>query len=243
MISLLVPFRDDGEHRSRVWDWLRRYWETSLPDAEIIEGHHDGRIFSKARAVNEAATRASGSVFAILDADAYLPATTIQECADIIATHRRWFVPYEHLYRLSEAHTLHLLTTDPTTPIPLPPTQDLLDTGPRNHSDGAHKHGAMCQVMSREAFEKVHGMDPRFNKGWGSEDTSFLRSLDTLWARHETMPGNIAHLWHARIGENDGGKTRKWQGQRRLGANKALGRRYRNAEGNRIAMRKLIAER
>lgn len=243
MISLLVPFRDDGEHRARVWNWLRSYWQTALPDAEIIEGHHNKVPFSKARAVNDAAARATGTVFAILDADAYLPATTIQECADIIERERRWFVPYQHLHRLSEAHTLHLLTTNPSTPIPLPPTTDQLDTGPRNQSDGAHKHGAMCQVMSRQAFETVGGFDPRFNKGWGSEDTSFLRSLDTLWAPHETMPGNIAHLWHARIGENDGGKTRKWQGQRKLGANKNLGRRYRDADGNPRAMRQLIAER
>lgn len=198
---------------------------------------------SKARAVNEAASRATGSVYAILDADAYLPAATIQTCADIIERERRWFVPYQHLYRLGEAHTLRLLATDPSAPIPLPPTADQLDTGPRNQSDGAHKHGAMCQVMSREAFETVGGFDPRFDKGWGSEDTSFLRSLDTLWAQHETMPGHIAHLWHARIGENDGGKTRAWKGQQKLGANKALGRRYRNANGYPSAMRRLIAER
>ena len=243
MISLLVPFRDDGEHRARVWNWLRRYWQTSLPDAEIIVGHYDGVPFSKARAVNEAATRATGDVFAILDADAYLPATTIQACAIVIACERRWFVPYTHLYRLGEAHTLHLLATDPSTPILLPPTADQLDTGPRNQSDGAHRHGAMAQVMSRDAFETVGGFDPRFDQGWGSEDTSFLRSLDTLWARHETVPGNVAHLWHARIGENDGGKTRQWQGQQKLGANKQLGKRYRRAEGNRVAMRRLIAER
>ena len=144
---------------------------------------------------------------------------------------------------MSEAHTLHLLDTDPSTPIPLPPTDDQLDTGPRNYSNGAHKHGALAQIMSRQAFERVGGMDPRFDKGWGSEDSALTYSLDTLWARHETIPGHIAHLWHARIGENDGGKTRAWQGQQKLGANKALGRRYRNANGYPKAMRRLIAER
>lgn len=242
MISLLVPFRDDGEHRARVWDWLRRYWEASL-DAEIIVGHYDGVPFSKARAVNEAATRATGTVYVVLDADAYLPAETIQECAGIIEHQKRWFVPYTRLYRLGEAYTLELLDTDPATPIPLPPAEDLLDTGPRNQSGGAHQHGAMAQIMSREAFDTVGGFDPRFDRGWGSEDTSFLRSLDTLWTEHEIMPGYVAHLWHARIGENDGGKTRRWQGQKRLGANKWLGRRYRQAYGDPVAMRKLIGER
>lgn len=241
-VSLLVPFRDDGEHRTRVWAWLKQYWEASLPGVEIIEGQYDGVPFSKAVAVNEAASRASGDVYVIIDADAYLPAETIQHCADRIARRRRtWFVPYDHLYRLGEDYTLSILDTTP--PIPLPPTEDLLDTGPRNQSRGAHNHGAMCQIVPRQAFEIVKGFDPRFCQGWGSEDTSFLRSVDTLFAPHRIHSGPIAHLWHARIGENDGGKTRMWQGQTQLGIHKALGKRYKWANGKPHVMRRLIAER
>lgn len=244
MISFLVPFRDDGEHRTRVWAWLKQYWEASLPGVEIIEGRYDGVPFSKAIAVNEAASRATGDVFVILDADAYLPAEAVKYCAERIARRgRTWYVPYDHLYRLGEEYTLSILDTDPTTPIPVPPTEDLLDTGPRNQSRGAHKHGAMCQIMPRAAFETVKGFDPRFCQGWGSEDSSLKRSVDTLFAPARIHRGPIAHLWHARIGENDGGKTRMWQGQARLGLHKALGKRYRYAYGKPHVMRKLIAER
>lgn len=44
-ISLLVPFRDDGEHRTKVWEWLRKYWLDNLHSVEIIQGHDGGWPF------------------------------------------------------------------------------------------------------------------------------------------------------------------------------------------------------
>lgn len=245
-VSLLVPFRDDGEHRTRVWTWLRQYWEANLGSVEIVMGHDGGWPFSKSAAVNDAAVRARGRTFVILDADTYLDAQVVQYCADQLdaareAGQRKWFIPYSRNYRLSKATTLDLLDADPTAPygISSPPLASDLEKSPDSAYYG-HQYGAMIQIVPREAFFDVNGMDPRF-RGWGSEDSSFLRSVDTLWGNHENTPNDIAHLWHDRpvIGWNS-----RWVGQTAGGlANSRLAQRYVYATGEPSFMRGLADER
>lgn len=237
-VSILVPFRDDGEHRSRVWRWLRRYWRHQGLDAEIIQGFDEGgNPFSKAVAVNNAATLARGHIFLVLDADAYLSPTTLRGCADYIEKAGRsgrqtWVMPYNYLYRLAQEPTLKALSSPPERPW-MPPTAvphpDLLeiDYGGYDPSPNAgHQYGAMAMMMPRDAFYSVGGMDPRF-RGWGSEDVSMLRSLDTLWGQHEVAVGPILHMWHERVGNNH--LNRRWVGQPWEVANSRLAQRYATA--------------
>lgn len=243
-ISLLVPFRDDGEHRGRVWRWLRAYWRARGMDAEVIQGHDFGSPFSKAVAVNQAALLARGRVLVILDADAYLTPEALQGCADEIelalrTDRRTWFMPYSHLYRLNQTTTLRLLDTDPTGPeiTVTPGSGDLepVGTDPRY----GHQYGAMAQVLPREAFFMVGGMDPRF-RGWGAEDVSFLRALDTLWGHHEVARNQVLHFWHARIGSKL--DDRQWVGQSWGAANSRLAERYAGAIAEPGYMRALAEE-
>lgn len=253
-ISLLVPFRDDGEHRDRVWNWLERYWQHALPSAEIVMGRDFGVPFSKAIAVNDAASRARGHVFAVLDADAYIHADAIESCAYQIeeaqaSGQRKWFMPYNKLYRLDRMATMGLLESDPAAPfdVPSPPPLDWVEPGnePKNYGYGpdpvrsAFQFGAMCQVVPREAFELVGGMDPRF-RGWGSEDASFKRSLDTLYCKSEIAVNDMLHMWHARPTYPEG---RRWIGQATNLPNRDLGARYGAATGRPAFMQKLIDER
>lgn len=242
-VSLLVPFRDDGEHRGEVWNWLRRYWNATFPQAEIVQGHDDGTPFSKAVAVNHAASLARGRTFVVIDADAYLPAAVLQGCADSIdaALHnntRRWFIPYSHLYRLNEPYTKSLLGAAPTVSVPLPPDEASREIVTTDVTYG-HRYGALAQVMPREAFGLVEGMDPRF-RGWGSEDVSFLRALDTLYTQHEVTQAHIAHLWHAKTGNDY--MSRQWVGQSWGAANERLHQRYAAAAAEPAAMRGLARE-
>ena len=237
-LSILVPFRDDGEHRSRVWRWLRRYWRAQGLDAEIIQGYDDGDPFSKAAAINNAATLARGHQFLILDADAFMSAHTIARCANHLEGRGRagvdtWLMPYDYLYRLAQDPTLKVLSSHPERPA-LPPTTvphpSLLEAdygGYGSPSPGAgHQYGAMAMMMPRDAFYAVGGMDPRF-RGWGSEDVSMLRCLDTLWGQHEVAVGPILHMWHARVGNNY--TNRRWVGQSWEVANSRLAQRYATA--------------
>lgn len=246
-ISLLVPFRDDGEYRSRVLDWLTRYWLSHLPSAEIVIGYDGGQPFSKAAAVNDAARRARGRVFVILDADAYLRPSAVQDCADAIdeavaAGKRKWFMPYSHFYRIGQWETLCLLQSDPTNPyeVSSPPPEDWLESIEKPNHAGAHRYGALIQVMPREAFAMVGGMDQRM-AGWGNEDVAMLRSLDTLYCQHEVAINDALHLWHSRPGTDY--LTRRWIGQPWTPANSRLAQRYATATGEPALMQGLVDER
>lgn len=243
-VSFLVPFRDDGEHRSRVWAWLRKYWHHHFPDAEIIMGRDNGTPFSKSRAVNHAAERAKGRIFVIMDADAYMDPWAlkgvINTILDALSEGRRmWAMPYSHLYRLNREITLDILATDPRGPYLGPPEPCWIEPSKLNPAYG-HRYGAMMQVMPREAYFMAGGWEPRMC-GWGSEDAAAMRALDTLYAPHEVFEGDILHLFHAKVGTT--AKDRKWVGQRTTEPNARLGQRYGSATGDRGWMRALINER
>lgn len=245
-ISLLVPFRPNSAtpHRTRIWEWLQRYWSYELPDAEIVIGRSSGASFSKTEAVNDAASRARGRIFVILDSDAYVRGDVILYCARAIEEasrrgHKLWFIPYRHLYRLTETSTELVLNSDPKVPYRFtsPPALDEVES--TVGSMHGHHFGAMIQIMPREAFETVGCMDPRF-RGWGGEDVAFLRALDTLYSKHKTVKADVLHLWHPSIGSTV--HNRMWEGQNSPGQNADLAARYNRATGDRARMRALVDE-
>ena len=244
MISLLVPYRSDsGGSRARLWEWTQRYWRYALPDAEIVMGHDEGVPFSKTTAVNEAAARARGDVFVILDSDCYYSADYVRAGAALLRARKTpWLVPYHGFYRLNQAATEALMTKDPAQPFMLTdgkvePTQ--LEAISVDGAKYGHLYGAMITMMPREAFECVGGMDPRF-RGWGSEDICFLLALDTLWGKHSLLPHNTYHLYHDRVGADF--RTRKWEGQDVYQPCHKLASRYRAASGDLVRMRALVEE-
>lgn len=250
-VSMLVPYRDDHEFRTRAWHWLKEYWRDHLDSVEIIQGHDRHYPFSKAQAVNDAASRARGRVFVICDADAYLDSRFVQQYVDnidaAVKAHKRlWYVPYNKLYRLSEQATLDLIETDPDEDfaIPHPPPPSILDAsklGPHDHNsvNYGHQYGALINILPREAFFMVGGMDPRF-RGWGSEDVSFMNAVDTVYCQHELGDNDVLHLWHSRPGIS--WDTRRWVGQPDEVANSRLAQRYTMAKSEIGFMRALTDE-
>lgn len=244
-ISILVPFNAaPGSDRERIWEWLRRYWRHELPQAEIIVGRDCRTPFSKTAAVNEAATRASGDILVILDADAYMDGEVLTDAAREIRHARRtgrrlWLVPYRRFYRLSRRATIRILVSSPWRPRrqPLPPKPFDLDGAAGDKPNYGHHYAAMAMVLPREAFDELGGMDERFC-GWGAEDISFMRALDTIYAPHKTLDRSVFHLYHKKLNTSWG---RRWEGQRTHEfAN--LGSRYSAAYGDRRRMRSLVAE-
>jgi len=254
-VSILIPFRcpSAGDQRTKNVEWLKRYWRAQLPGAEVIVGEDDseGQPFSKSKAVNDAASRASGDVFVIVDADGYIPVDRVEHCVAEIrrarkAGQRLWFVPYRMFYRLTEAGSRLLLASDPRKPhrfaSPLPQEYVLNDTDPAI----GHWYGAMIQIMPREAFECVGGWDERF-RGWGGEDHAAMRAMDTLWWPHKTLPTEVLHVWHPQLGPQ-GPKTlvswreRMWEGQEDPQINSKLSHRYYAAQNKPPQMRRLVDE-
>jgi hypothetical protein len=240
----LIPFGGKDNHRIEVLKWLIRYWKHELPDAEIIIGRSFEKPFHKTAAFNNAARRARGKVLVLLDADAYIPGKYIERAADKILENieeRLWFVPYRKLYRLTRECTTELLCSNPENPMPLPnPLPPECIDGDPAHSNYGRRYGAMCLVIPRQAYEVLGCFDEKFNKGWGSEDFSILRALDTLWGKHKSLNTAIYHLWHPMIGHKFNEK--KWPGQKDNMPHGPRAAAYNRATGHPVAMRKLVKE-
>ena len=257
LISILVPLGGDDPARLRNWEWLRAYLECHLPDAEIVIGRDRAserrwcrkpKPFSKAAAVNDAFRRSRGDVIVILDADAFLAASVIEHCAERLRHQRRcgdrsWFVPYRHLYRLRRPTTERVLESDPCHPLWIPSPPPAWDIDGKDGSGPINIYGAMCQIMPREAFETVGGMDTRF-RGWGAEDLAFACALDTLWGQHDYTHNDILHLWHPSVisGQGASWTIKMWPRQTRPGVNNELGGLYLRVNGDAAAMRALVNE-
>lgn len=254
-ISILIPFRctDDTNPRVRNIAWLRRYWKTALPGAEIIMGEDPNTDipFSKSVAVNDAVSRSHGDVLVIVDADGYISAEAVLHCAAEIRHARKkgkklWFIPYRQFYRLTQEASKFLLESDPADPFPFSSPLSTIyimnDTDPKV----GHWYGAMIQIMPREAFEQVGGWDERF-RGWGGEDHAAMRAMDTLYTLHKTLPGQVLHVWHPQLSPEGSSalvnwKNRMWEGQSETGVNNKLSHRYYAAQGRPEMMRKLVDE-
>ncbi len=244
-LSIIVPMRAKVRSVRRAhWKWLKAYYSNALPNAEIVTADSGGRVFSKTVAVNRAVRKSHGRILAIVDADAYLDADIIQYCADRLdhaakLGHRRWFIPYRRLYRLTALATNRIVHSDPTHPLRLPSPPNHEDIESTVGSMHGRRYGAMLVIYPRAAFDEIGGMDARF-RGWGGEDVAFARALDTLWGNHKTVDADILHLWHPKIGSDF--HTRMWGGQTKPEPNNHLASRYGAATGDRARMRALVDE-
>ena len=255
-ISLLVPFNPSDPQRVRVWNWLRKYWHFNLPGCEIVMGRDkasegEKKPFSKTTAVNDAFRKSTGDIIVIMDADTYIEETVVEHCAARIRLARKagvrvWFVPYRQIYRLTRDCTTDVLDSDPKHPLRFssPPPAECIEDGAG--SALGHKYGALIQIMPREAFEMVGGMDCRF-RGWGGDDVSFMKAVDTLWAVHTNTPNDVLHLWHPKleVGEwrdplGRWWEVRVWTGQTQSRVNDELTIQYLKAYGNRRWMREIV---
>lgn len=253
-IALIIPFSTRDERRTRTFHWLKEYWEAFLPGADIVTGTDDHVPFSKTSAFNDAVGRVPrrDDIFVLLDADGYLDWGVLLDCAREIRKARKrslplWFIPYRHFIRLTDLASQRVLASDPAHPLQFsvpPAPQDCLPTW--GESQG-HWWGALVQVMPREAYEAVGGMDWRF-RGWGGEDVAFMRAVDTLYGRHKTTANQVLHLWHAFASapeltvKGDPNVLRLWGGQSSGVSNDQLANRYYAAFGDPQRMRRLVNE-
>src|SRR5258708_16851789 len=221
-----------------------RYWGYEGPEAELMVRKDDSRPVCKTAALNRGCEKAKGDIIVLLDADCYIRGQVIRDCAGKTRSSRRrgiplWYVPYRRFYRLSETASKRLIVSDPADPVrfPDPPAYDDVEQ-PEIASTG-HWWGALIQIMPREAFAKVGGMDERF-RGWGGEEASFMITVDTLYGKHKTRNTAGCLVWPPAIIDTTKGFSRLWEYQQSARSNDYLAKQYLRARGDAEAMRRVV---
>lgn len=222
-VTLIVPvdFGADPE-RQVAWDWLRIRYPLEWQLVEAWSPRRSCDEWSKGDAVNGAVEHAAGDKLVIADADLYIDIDVLRHALDLLDAEAPWVMPHGIVYRLARKSSATVIAMqDP------PAAQRIVA---RRHEGPI---GGGFVVCTREAFDTVHGIDPRFT-GWGGEDISFGRALDTLVGSHARLWAPTWHLWHTPLERHDG--------RRASPDNERLAARYLDAVGQPVAMRALCEE-
>lgn len=177
-VETIIPFRGGCPHREAALAWV-----TARHDMPRVVRANDGP-WVKARAVNPAMAESTADVLVISDADVWceeLPAAV-----DHVRTHGGWAVPHRLVHRLTE-HATRLLLEEPDVLL-----GDVVGTIEEAPYKGIIGGGLV--VISRQLAEEVP-LDPRF-VGWGGEDVSWGRALETLGGKPWRGHAPLIHLWH-----------------------------------------------
>ncbi|WP_209125516.1 galactosyltransferase-related protein [Alkalihalobacillus sp. BA299] len=221
-ISVLIPFQSDNRMRKDIFEWVKRFYKTMLPGAEICIGEQNDEIFSRSKGINQAAQMATNSIFVIADADIFYDPIIITKSIKLLEIHP-WVIPYNNVLNLTETSTKKLLKTKPIWP-----TNIRIEA--RKRHSGTYSSVGGLNVIPRHHFEAVGGFDERF-VGWGREDDTFVLAMNAICGPFVRIDSSIYHLWHPPMEKSN------------LNQNDQLYQKYKKASGKKEAIEKLINDR
>lgn len=220
--TVVIPYGSGGDpDRAAAFDFVARWWR-SLGLPVLVGRLPETTAWSKGAAVDSVIDRAKTDGLIIADADALLTREGASDALRAVAHGSAWAQPHGRVLRLARNETKRVYRLG-------------VDVLPRlGGSSRPAPPGGGIVVLSREAYDTVGGIDPRFH-GWGGEDISFARALDTLAGYGIRFGGTLWHLYHQR--------TPRRLGNRASDESERLAGRYLDAENDPDAMRELVWER
>lgn len=227
--TIVVPYGyPDSPTRATARDVVVRHLEAHHPDWPVVLACATTEPWSKGAAVDAAVRNCTSTEGLVIhDADVLVSPEALKSAALAVVAGRAWAMPHSVVYRLSRRGTMRFLHDDLG--------HDVLDLPHIHLERPPHPAppGGGCTVLSRKAYDATGGIDPRF-VGWGGEDISWARALDTLVGQGYRGTAPMWHLWH----EPD---VTRQRGGRALRGNERLASRYLDATGDPSAMMAVIA--
>ena len=222
-VSIIISFQNDYGPRIDALLWVKNFFQTTMPSAELIVGTTIASRFNKAKAVNLAAKKATRDILLIVDADTVFDPNIILESIKLLQD-AAWVIPFTEVYDVPMEITERVVRAKSGWPLNV----KLEECQKVNWMyDG---FAGKVNLIPKRNFEKVSGFDERF-VGWGGEDDAFAWSVNTLCGKCVYYDAKVFHLWHPPANNPDSS------------GNDALVARYMFANGNKEEMLKIIRER
>lgn len=187
--SILIPFASDGGQREKVYQWLVRYYQEHLPEAEVVThpvAVSDLLKLNRSALRNDIVRHATTDALLILDADCLLPPDYIRAMMGNIS--------HESAPTLYQAALLGCVSKNATSRIIAA-------------SDGVVREAdiekyemnpvGLFFAMSRRTWDAIGGFNEAY-VGWGAEDSEYVLVARSKGIPVERVPGNTYHLWHDR---------------------------------------------
>lgn len=216
-VSVVIPFTSDEPWRFRARDHVVGWYETRGYD--VTEGACPAP-WRKAVAVADAASRSTGEILVVADADCLC--TGVGQAVAAVAAGAPWAIPHGLVHRLDEDATCAVYsgaTAESTTG--------------RTQAPYLGFAGGGIVVLPRSTYLDVP-LDPRF-EGWGSEDEAWALALTCLAGSPSRGTADLHHLFHpepVRLTRHVGSDE----------SHQLLNRYLRAARAGRPAMRALLDE-
>lgn len=219
--SVIIPYAWSDPYREKAFDYVRGWWEHMGYPTYVGLGN-GGLVWSKGAAVHSVRHLVDTDGLIIADCDVMVTRELLGIAKSAVASGAAWAMPHGRVIRMNRMDTHRLYRIG---------EQALLDA--RQTSRHAPPGGGLV-ILTTAAYDTVGGIDPAFH-GWGGEDISFARALDTLVGVGLRLGGYLWHLWHP--------LTPRRPGNRANPESEALAGRYLEAEGDPEAMRALVDRR
>ena len=187
-ISLILPFKNSNDERSRILEWSIERYKKVFPEFEIVVEENNDVLFNKSKAINAAVERASHDILCMCDIDALYDRRLVVNALPLLGKTGCVKVPECNgafgtgCLALREECTEQLFNSK----IPLVNIELTYDW--RNIAN----HFAL---VTKETFYSAGGYDEGF-KGWGCEDNAFFKAMEIMSGPFEPINWPVYHLWH-----------------------------------------------
>jgi phosphodiesterase/alkaline phosphatase D-like protein len=82
-ISILLPYQPDNGPRDIAFNWIKKYYAVTMPEAELCIGVASGGLFNISQAFNTAAKNATREIFVLAAGDAIYDPAIIDEAVKL----------------------------------------------------------------------------------------------------------------------------------------------------------------
>ena len=100
-ISILLPYQPDNGPRDRAFNWIKKFYESTMPDAELCIGMSSGTPFNRSQAFDKVGEKATRDIVVLADGDVIYNPALIDEAVNLLRNYS-FVIPFRgvvNLYR------------------------------------------------------------------------------------------------------------------------------------------------